>query len=225
MSEKFRDTLHNNMSDSISLDILSADNSTSCERRDAAANRQLLLQTATRLFTEYGVQNVNMADIAKEAGVGKGTLYRRFVNKGDLCLQLLDKQLQDLQDRVLAHMRQMVIDGQPYMEQLDYFLDLSVYFVSDNLPLMVEIELAPPIDQMVHPDINVPHFWQEMTVRVLLDRAIAAGELSPELDSHYVASLLMGALNARIIRYQLEVRGFSVERISRGLRALIACLN
>lgn len=227
ISTCFRDTLMiNTMTNSISLDVLSTDNNNnSCERRDAAANRQLLLETAVRLFDEHGVHNVNMADIAKEAGVGKGTLYRRFSNKGDLCLQLLDKQLQNFQDGVLLHLRQMTVDGHPYMEQLDYVLDLLVAFVSDNLPLMVEIESAPPVDDMVHPDINVPHFWQEMTVRALLERAAAADELPSDLDIYYVASAIMAALNARVIRYQLEVQGFTVQRISAGLRAIVGCLN
>ena len=209
------------MENSISLNVISTDDGTSCERRDAAANRQLLLETAKRLFREQGAANVTMADIAKEAGVGKGTLYRRFTNKGDLCLQILDKQLQMFQNGVLLEMREMTAAADSYMAQLDHFLNQLVGFIYDNLPLMVEIELnPPPPEAMVDPDINTPHFWQEMTVRALLTKAAEAQELSPDLDIAYTASALMAALNARVVRYQLE-RGFTTEQIGAGLRGMV----
>jgi len=51
------------------------------ERRDAAENRQRILATAIRLFEQFGVEQVSMNQIATEAGIGPGTLYRRYRNK------------------------------------------------------------------------------------------------------------------------------------------------
>ncbi|MBA3952665.1 MAG: helix-turn-helix transcriptional regulator, partial [Rubrobacter sp.] len=61
------------------------------ERSDAARNRRAVLGAARALFAERGVTCVTMEEISREAGVGKGTLYRRFPNKGLLCQALLDK--------------------------------------------------------------------------------------------------------------------------------------
>lgn len=212
------------MSDSISLGFALTDQDARAERRDAAANRQLLLETAARLFASQGVASVHMADIAKEAGVGKGTLYRRFAHKGELCLHLLDKQLQIFQDGVLFQLRHMTAEGRPYMAQLDHFLDMLVPFVANNLPLMIEVANSPmPVDGMGQ-DVNRPHFWQEMTVRGLLQRAQKAAEISPLLDVNYIASALMAPLDARILYYQLEGQEFPVERIGAGLRQLVGSL-
>lgn len=49
---------------------------TRSERRDATKNRQLILNTAQRLFEQYGVEAVSMNQIAIEAQIGPGTLYR-----------------------------------------------------------------------------------------------------------------------------------------------------
>lgn len=194
------------------------------ERRDAAANRQLLLETAARLFAAQGVANVNMADIAKEAGVGKGTLYRRFANKGELCLQLLDRHLQIFQDGALMQLRQMAAEARPFLQQLDHFLDMLVPFIVNNLPLMLEVARTPVLAEQAVQDVNRPHFWQEMTVRGLLQRAQQAQELSAKLDVVYLASALMAPLDARILYYQLETQDFAVERISAGLRAMVGGL-
>ncbi|MFS0731471.1 TetR family transcriptional regulator [Curtobacterium sp. 1P10AnD] len=57
-------------------------------RADAARNRELILQTARRCFAERGL-SVTLNDIAHEAGVGVGTVYRRFADKDALIEALL----------------------------------------------------------------------------------------------------------------------------------------
>ncbi len=59
------------------------------ERRDAAEHRQRILEVARRLFAEHGVGAISMHQIAMAAGVGQGTLYRRYAHKGELCMDLL----------------------------------------------------------------------------------------------------------------------------------------
>jgi AcrR family transcriptional regulator len=61
------------------------------ERGDAARNRLLLLDAARRLIDERGTDAVTMDDIANEAGVGKGTLFRRFGSRAGLMVILLDE--------------------------------------------------------------------------------------------------------------------------------------
>jgi AcrR family transcriptional regulator len=52
-------------------------------RRDAALNRQRILQAASEVFTERGLE-VSLDEVARRAGVGVGTVYRRFRTKEDL---------------------------------------------------------------------------------------------------------------------------------------------
>ena len=61
------------------------------ERGDAARNRALLLDAARRLIAERGADAVSMDDIAAAAGVGKGTLFRRFGSRAGLMMVLLDE--------------------------------------------------------------------------------------------------------------------------------------
>ncbi len=60
-------------------------------RRDAVQNRERLLAAARELFAEQGFE-VTLDDIARHAGVGVGTAYRRFANKGELLDALFAEQ-------------------------------------------------------------------------------------------------------------------------------------
>ncbi|WP_216588163.1 TetR/AcrR family transcriptional regulator [Streptomyces brasiliscabiei] len=68
-----------------------ADGSCSGERADAARNRARLLEAAHRLVVECGAEHMTMEAVAKEAGVGKGTLFRRFGDRDGLLCALLDE--------------------------------------------------------------------------------------------------------------------------------------
>lgn len=71
------------------------------ERADAARNRRRALDAAAALMAERGPEAVAMDDVADLAGVGKGTLYRRFGDRQGLLLALLDDAERDLQERLL----------------------------------------------------------------------------------------------------------------------------
>jgi AcrR family transcriptional regulator len=64
-------------------------------RKDAAANRQRLLDAARELFAERGL-SVTLNDIAHHAGVGVGTAYRRFANKEQVIDALFEDGLQSI---------------------------------------------------------------------------------------------------------------------------------
>jgi AcrR family transcriptional regulator len=72
------------------------------ERADAARNRLRVLEAAERLFAEHGVDGVSMDAVAREAGVGKGTVFRRFGDKAGLAAALLDERERELQEAMLS---------------------------------------------------------------------------------------------------------------------------
>lgn len=193
------------------------------ERRDAAANRALLLETAERLFAEQGVEAVTMAEIAQIAGVGKGTLYRRFAHKGEICLALLNSQLLAFQNSQLDAMRRMSAEEVPYLEQLVHFLRAVVTFTERHIPLLWE--LAQYTQAPNGEDLERPHSWQYMTVHGLIQRAQRAGEIAPDLDAAFTAEALLAPLVAHTYRFQRERLGFSPERISEGLSRIVQNLD
>ncbi|HEY3979888.1 MAG TPA: helix-turn-helix domain-containing protein [Streptosporangiaceae bacterium] len=72
------------------------------ERADAARNRRLLLAAAREMLAEQGADRLTMDALAERAGVGKGTVFRRFGTRPGIFQALLDDDERDFQARVLT---------------------------------------------------------------------------------------------------------------------------
>lgn len=177
-------------------------------RADAVKNRELLLQTAQRLFAENGVDAVTMSDVATAAGVGKGTLYRHFPNgKPDLCQVLIDHDQRDLQERTLARLREN--RGYAPLVDLEWFLQEVVAFIARNQQLMfAEASIG---SMLQHP----AHLWWRQTIRGLLQR------VNPQVDVEYTADMLFVMLDPRTIHFQVTERGYNFERIASALITIL----
>lgn len=72
------------------------------ERADAARNRAHLLETAREMVAEVGVEHVTMDGLAERAGLGKGTVFRRFGTRAGIFVALLDETERAFQERVMS---------------------------------------------------------------------------------------------------------------------------
>lgn len=200
------------------LDHLGRPSGRETERSDAARNRRVILQTARTLFEERGVTSVTMEEIARAAGVGKGTLYRRFPHKGFLCQALLDEPTKQFQQETLEILRKQ---GSSALEKLDAFLDRLVAFTAENLDLLYggnePLCGADRLERFSHPAYD----WRRSTVLGLLRAAVREVEVDAGLDVEYVAQALLAPLDVDFYYFQHRVQGLPAERISSGLRALV----
>jgi AcrR family transcriptional regulator len=113
------------------------------ERADAARNRARVLEAARRLFAERGVGAVTMEEVAREAGVAKGTVFHRFGDRAGLALALLDDHERDLQDRVVRGPPPLG-PGAPPRDRLLAFLAALAELTFAHRDLLREVERASP---------------------------------------------------------------------------------
>src|SRR5438105_1690472 len=97
------------------------------ERRQAVDFDQRILQVAHKLFAERGIEGVSMHQIAQEAGVGQGTLYRRYAYKGELILDLLNESIQRCLQDIQAYAQDR--DTESALQRLDNILQRCIAFI------------------------------------------------------------------------------------------------
>lgn len=176
-------------------------------RADAVKNRNLLLETASRLFQEQGVEVVTMSAIADAARVGKGTLYRHFKNKAEVCNALLDHDQKLLQQETFERLR----SNRDPMDNLRWFLQEVVGFVYKNAPLLHAGETDSKIMMLDHP----AHVWWRQTIHALLT------QLEPSGDVDYLTDVLYIMVDANTIYFQRYAMHYPMHRILDGINAVL----
>jgi AcrR family transcriptional regulator len=182
------------------------------------ANRQRLLAVAKELFALRGVEQTSMSEIARVAGVGQGTLYRHFANKGRLCQALIRDDL----DAFMAQTDAMLArPGEPesFLARLETLLVDQIRLVDQHLPILAAIEASgePQGEKQVRSPWSG---WLRGHVTLLLASASATGEVGPDLDVDYLADTILAVVAPRHIGQQRRELGYALDRIIAGARQL-----
>lgn len=177
------------------------------ERADAARNRQKIIDVATRMIAERGAVGLSLDEVARVAGVGVGTVYRRFGDRAGLVLALLDEGERRFQESFFAGPPPLG-PGAPEGERIVAFLRALVDRVVAQEELFLLLETGKV------KGFSTPYQIYHVHLTALLTRA------RPEADAAYVADALLAPVNAYLIAFQREERGMTVEQIKSGVTAV-----
>ena len=170
------------------------------ERGDAARNRALLLEAARRLIAERGADAVTTDDIAAAAGVGKGTLFRRFGSRAGLMIVLLDEDEKTEQQAFMFGPPPLGPGAPPLDRLLAYGRD-RLKFVHAHHALLSDANRDPQMRFHAPATLHLRH------VLVLLEAAGTTGDL----DAH--AAALLALLDADYVHHQLTDRGRTLDEL------------
>ncbi|GGY12041.1 TetR/AcrR family transcriptional regulator [Streptomyces hiroshimensis] len=182
-------------------------------RADAARNRTRLLEAASRLLTECGAADLTMEAVATVAGVGKGTVFRRFGDRTGLLLALLDHREQQLQAAFLSGPPPLG-PGAPAAQRLHAFGPALIRHERDHHDLILATR-ADPLR-----NYSVPgHRLRISHVAVLLRQAEVQG------DAELLAYTLLGSLDAALVRHLTAERGMPLDRLDAAWHDLVTRLG
>jgi len=179
------------------------------ERADAARNRLRILDAARRLLAADGLANLSLDVVAKEAGVGVATVYRRFHTRAGLVYALISDNEARFQETFTQHCEQSTPSAP---DRLRAFLHGLAELVDDNRELLLLAEASVPAGRYRSGPFRRHH---EQIVGMV-------AELAPDVDAEYLADLLLMAYTPGLFDFQRTERGWDVDRIKRGLDTLVA---
>jgi AcrR family transcriptional regulator len=177
------------------------------ERSDAARNRELLLAAAARLVDHCGVDAVTMDNVAAEAGVGKGTVFRRFDSREGLMGALLNRSETEWQ-RLVIQGPPPLGPGAPPLERLSAF---GRSRMEVNLGHAELIRAAGRAGNRSYAAMS----FAAMHVRYLL------GEHGVRGDIAFLATALLAPLEMVILVQQTRDEHIPLDRITHGWDDLV----
>jgi AcrR family transcriptional regulator len=181
-----------------------------CERADAARNRRRILAAAASLIEEHGVEKVSMDAIAAQAGVGKGTLFRRFGDRSGLVMALLDERTREFQEGLIRGEPPLGPGAEP-VERLCAFGRGMLDLLDKHGELLMAAESGA---RWVRFEAGVYALYRTHV-------AMLVREAAPELDDEFVAEALLAALSAESFLFMRRGREMPVDRIATAYEQLV----
>ena len=144
------------------------------ERADAARNRRLLLAAAREMLAEEGADKLTMDGLAERAGLGKGTVFRRFGTRAGIFRALLDDAERSFQELVLTGPPPLG-PGAPALDRLVAYGRARIGFLIEHRdiaraaldgPLLLYLsadDLAEPAPRTAE---RIARAWQDLVRRV-----------------------------------------------------------
>jgi AcrR family transcriptional regulator len=178
------------------------------ERLDALRNRRRILAAAGELVAAHGAEGLSMNALAAAAGVGKGTIFRRFGDREGLLHALLDEDTIDLQNEFLSGPPPLG-PGAPPAERLEAFMVTFVRFEAAHLELLLAAEQGHiGTDSSALTSFRLHVSW-------LLE------QIDPGLDAPLVAEMVLNSVSSRVIRRAYRAPGDSTVALERAAIALL----
>ena len=177
------------------------------ERADAARNREVLLEAAQRLVDHCGVDGVTMDAVAHEAGVGKGTVFRRFDSREGLMAAVLNRSETAWQASIISGPPPLGPGAEPLQRLLAF----------GRSRLDVNLRHAELIEAAGRAGIRnyAAYSFAATHMRYLL------GELRVGGDVALLATALLAPLEVPILLQQTRIEGMQIDRILSGWDDLV----
>ena len=184
------------------------------ERADAARNRRLLLVTAREIIAGQGAAQLTMDGLAERAGLGKGTVFRRFGTRAGIFAALLDDDERAFQEQVLAGPPPLGPGASPLDRLIAYGRARIDFLIGHRQIARAALDGREQVPAGSQTPMSREH------IRVLL------GEMSLGADLDVLATQLTAALDGPLLLYLssailTQAAPQVSERLGRGWQDLI----
>lgn len=179
--------------------------------------RQAIMAAAKKLFAEKGFGNTSVDDLARQAGIGKGTIYGYFKTKSEIFLAFIEEEI----DYAFADLARKRDPDAPLLEQLQtLFMGQFRYVTRDrDFGRILAREMIFP-KELTHEKVKNLEDRYLQALGVILAKAISRGELRDDLELLFIGGHLY-ALYIMILSSWYDKRFTTETEIENGLAKLL----
>ncbi|GGU89698.1 TetR family transcriptional regulator [Streptomyces litmocidini] len=186
------------------------------------ATRTKLYEAAVTLIAEQGFSATTVDEIAERAGVAKGTVYYNFKSKTELFEELLRHGVSLLSASLRAAAEETAERGGSRVDALDAMIRAGLVFI-DRYPAFTQLYVAElwRTNRAWNSTLLVVRQEAVAVVEGVLREAVAAGELSEEIDVQLTAAALVGMVLVAALDWQAFQSERSLDDVHAALSRLL----
>ncbi len=184
---------------------------------DKEEKKQHIMISAIKVFAEKGLKSSKIADIAAEAGIGKGTIYEYFSGRDEIFIDACNQMIADITNdiKIVAN------SDLPPMEKIRAMTKTSLEFSDKFTPEMsafITDFWAEGIRNQYQPEkglIDIKPIYDELreTYKRILQAGIDCGEFRP-IDTHMFASAIIGIIDGLQVQWVIDPRTFHFQEMA-----------
>jgi AcrR family transcriptional regulator len=176
---------------------------------DKKEKKDQIIEAAIREFAGKGFSRTTINDIAKAAGIGKGTVYEYFSNKEEIVLETFRFFMHSMEPDFQA----ILISGAPAKEKLRQVLEGFSHFINleyhqQLMELMFELWSEAIKDKgskglMFEEMIKFYHAYREIFADIIIE-GMGDGSFRKDINPRSAAAMIVGALDGLMVQWILE---------------------
>jgi len=174
--------------------------------------RNQILDAAKRVITQKGFHGSTMEDIAKAAGVAKGTSYLYFKSKVQLYLAVMEREF----DYITSCFEEIIKSRIPVLKKIEGIISFLIEYMKENRDFVFSLMYEPPLIKMnkgvLHKRYrskvdNIRHKFLEV-----IEEGIRRGEIIKE-DPEILADVILGAIIEPVIQFVIHKKTGDIDSL------------
>lgn len=189
---------------------------------DKDQKKKIILGAAVTVFSRKGTAAARIADIAEEAGIGKGTIYEYFSSKEEIFTTCFEYFMNEINTAV---MEQIYMVGDP-LAKFSAFFDAWITALSSpvmsSFRIMIEFWAEGIRSSNVGSGFDMAAMYGEyrLMIQNLLDDCVSREKI-PYIDTHYIAAGIIGAMDGIMLQWVLDPEALDITKALTALKQMV----
>ena len=191
---------------------------------DKEEKRNLILESALRVFAKFGMANTKMVQIAEAAGIGKGTIYEYFKSKDELAVSAFNVFVKEAQVQIERKINRIEDPAEQLRTYITSWIDIMNEDFLDYADIMLDI-WAEGVRLHEGKDIfglNKMYALYRKQIIAILSNGIEKG-IFKEMNTTVTSAIIIGTMDGIMIQWLLDKNLFQVGPALEQLAEMIVC--
>ncbi|NOX37108.1 MAG: TetR/AcrR family transcriptional regulator [Calditrichaeota bacterium] len=181
---------------------------------DKDAKRKEILRAAMRVFAEKGVTETKMADVARAAGIGKGTIYEYFQSREQLFQSAFEYLLRKIKAMMVSQIDESLSPPEKIRTGFLAYLDVTTMQIEDFAEILLDfwayaIRNKDNADNITLDIRNRYQEFRDLTIPIL-EEGIQKGIFKPH-NTEFVASAIIAAGDGLLLQWMADKHHFDLK--------------